>query len=206
MKYRNNQTFSWQPWAFQYSYFYVSLKENLYYLALGNKPVLARSQKADENNSWVGSQIVTNSSGIFFFEEGQETWSVYDFTYGYITRSNRIVNVTEISKDWTYFNIENNGTFVSQVRSGVLQICPAGCADCNCTTCFTGYGKNNDTGLCVKCPPGCSICNASNITDCQYSCITGYTSNYTTKACDICSSACLSCYFSTSSCGSCLPN
>ena len=38
---------------------------------------------------------------------------------GYSNYSNRIVNVTEINKDWVYFNLANhNGTFVSQVRNG----------------------------------------------------------------------------------------
>ena len=131
-------------------------------------PILARSMASDANNSWVGTEIVTNSSGTFLYEEGDETWSAYDYNYGYVvTYSYRILNVTEINKEWVYFNIENNGTFTSQVRNGLLQICPAGCADCNCTTCLPGFGKNNDTGLCTKCPPGCSMCNASNITECQ---------------------------------------
>ena len=171
---------------------------------MGNKPVLAWNKNAFGNTSWVGTEIVTNSSGTFLYEEGEEKWTENAW-FGLSHYSNRLLNVTEINRDWVYFNLANNGSFFSQVRNGELQICPAGCADCNCTTCIAGFGKNNDTGHCVKCPPGCNNCNGSNTTDCMYGCFSGYTYNSTTKECDSCSLDCLTCSYYTTSCTSCLP-
>ena len=174
-----NTTHSWQPWNFQYSYYYTSYVESLYYLALNTKsiPVFNRSIQGDQ--AWIHSDIVTNSSGTFLYEEMIQ--SKYSSSYyGSLVSSNRIVNVSEITKEMGYFNLQHNGSYTAEVRNGKLLICPPGCSDCNCTSCLSGFRYDNETGICVKCRTGCSSC--SNSSTCL-SCFEGHHYNYSTPIC-----------------------
>jgi len=139
----------------------------------------------------------SSSSGMYYYSGYNETYF-------------RIVNVTELTKELTYFNRQYNGSFVAQVRNGILQVCPPGCIDCNCTGCYLGYTYDNSTGLCEKCPFGCLSCyrsfsNYSQLT-CAYCNLGLYVYDYTTYKCDgYCDSNCLKCYSQPNSCSICTP-
>ena len=163
-------------------------------------------------DTWMHSDIVTNSSGTYLFREGVENKSGNSSGMYYPTSTTyfRVINVTELTKELVYFNIQNNGSLVAEVRNGVLQVCPPGCVDCNCTSCFSGYAYDNLTGLCKKCPLGCSSCSNSSFygssasLQCS-SCNTGYFYSWMNYTCGACDSNCLSCYSSSSYCGTCAP-
>ena len=100
-----SQTYSWQPYNFLYPWYnsYLNFKERLYYLALDTKPILVLNRTfTGTDHAWVHSDIVTNSSGTFLYEE------LVELNTNNSTNSsgmwNRIVNASEISKELAYFN------------------------------------------------------------------------------------------------------
>ena len=129
--------------------------------------------------------------------------------YPTVTTYFRVINVTELSKELVYFNLQYNDSLVGDVRNGVLQVCPPGCVDCNCTSCFSGYTYDNLTGLCEKCPLGCHSCSnsfygSSSSLSCSI-CNTGYFYSYMNYTCGACDSNCLSCSSQSSFCFLCAP-
>ena len=76
----------------------------MYYLGLGRIPILVQNKPANVNSSWVSSDIITNGSGIFLYEQSVENWTQYNYMRGYTLHKNRIVYVTEINKDWAPIN------------------------------------------------------------------------------------------------------
>lgn len=111
-----NQTYSWQPWSFRdswYMNYYTKYVETLYYLALNTKPIPVFNRTSQGyDKDWRHSDIVSNSSGTYLYEEMLQV--KYTST-GSLIQANRIINVTEINKELAYFNIQhnlnNNGTF-----------------------------------------------------------------------------------------------
>ena len=102
---------------------------------------------------------MSNSSGEYLYAQMD---LIRYYGNGSVSGSNKIVNVSALSRDQAIFNNQYNGTYTSETEVGEVKICPPGCTDCNCTSCHDSYTLDSLTGSCVKCGPGCSTCDSSD--------------------------------------------
>lgn len=93
--------------------------------------------------------------------------------------------------------------YTVEIRNSLVSVCPFGCKNCECSTCFQGFALDLTTSTCRPCQAGCAQCLSTDTTICT-SCMTGRYLNTTDSTCLACSPLCVACS-SISVCTVCAP-
>jgi hypothetical protein len=119
-----------------------------------------------------------------------------------VTPQNIVVTSYEL---WNRQSIFDDGRnyYVVEIRNSLVNICPFGCKNCECSTCFQGFALDLTTSTCRPCQAGCAKCLPTDTTICQ-TCMTGRYLNTTDSTCLACSPLCVACS-SVSVCTVCAP-